>query len=108
MPADQGLIDAVADANIKTLAESTSFWMAQSMGNHVQSQNRLQILAETAMAKSIELLQNISMSEATAENKIATGNDVASQMQALLAALNSGGQGVKAMGLTPPVTATGV
>jgi hypothetical protein len=104
MPADQGLIDSVANANTKVMAESTSFWMSQAMGNHIQSQNRLQILAETALAKSIELLQNISMEEASATNKVGTGNDVAAQMQSLLAALNSGQQGVKSAGNTPPVT----
>lgn len=104
MAADQGLIDSVANANTKTVAESTAFWTAQAMGNHVQSQNRLQILAETALAKSIELLQNISMEEASAVNKVGTGNDVAAQMQALLAALNSGQQGVKVAQTTPPVT----
>ena len=104
MAADQGLIDSVANANTKTVAESAAFYQAQAMGNHIQSQNRLQILAETALAKSIELLQNISMEEASATNKLATGNDVAAQMQALLAALNSGQQGTKAAQTTPPET----
>ena len=111
MPADQGLIDSVANANTKTIAEAAAFFMAQGfqihsqhMSNIMAHQNRLAILAETAMAKSVEMLQNIGVDEAAAMNKIATGNDLAQQLSALLTALNSGQQGVKASQTTPPVT----
>lgn len=103
MPIDQGVLDSVVNSNMKTVGEAASFYQAQAMGNHIQSQNRLQVLAETALAKSVELLQTISMGEAAAENKVATGNDTAAQMMSLLAALNAGTQGVKATVNTPPV-----
>ncbi len=104
MPIDQGVLDSVVNANMKTVGEAAAFYQAQAFANHVQSQNRLQMVAEAAVAKSIEMIQNIDMTEAAATTKVGTGNDVAAQMQALLAALNSGQQGVKAAGNTPPVT----
>ena len=111
MAADQGLIDSVANANTKTVAEAAAFFMAQSMGMFTQHmanlqnhQNRINVLAETALAKSVEMLQTIDMAEAAAETKVASGNDLATQLSALLAALNSGQQGVKASQTTPPVT----
>lgn len=104
MPIDQGVLDSVVNSNMKTVGEAAAFYQAQAMGNHIQSQNRIQVLAETALAKSVEMLQNIDMSEAAATNKVATGNDIAGQMMALLAAVANGQQVTKTAQTTPPVT----
>lgn len=75
--------------------------MAHEAAANFSAMNQLR---QAATAKGVEMLLTTSPQEATSASKILTGNDVASQMQALLAALNSGQQGVKAAQTTPPVT----
>lgn len=104
MPIDQGVLDSVVNSNMKTVGEAAAFYQAQAFSNHVQSGNRLAMIAEAATGKTIEMIQNIDMSEAASVNKVATGNDVAAQMAALLAAIASGQQQVKTAQSTPPTT----
>jgi len=75
--------------------------VANEAAAHWSAMNQIRAAATT---KAVELLLTADASEAAALSKILTGNDVASQMQALLAALNSGQQGVKSAQTTPPTT----
>jgi len=115
MPLPEQIIDSIAIDNVKTIAGApavnSSFYQGLAMGNAVHNQNLSQqnaiaeqnamSVARLALAKQ---LTEVDPSESIATNKLLTGNDVASQMQSLLAALNSGAQGVKAQAITPPTS----
>jgi len=112
MPLPEQIVDSVAIANVKAVAEGGAFYSNLAMANAVQHQNLSQqnAVAEQAATGVVRLsaLKGIVETDpiqAMAINKMMTGNDTASQMQALLAALNSGGQGVKAVAVTPPESA---
>jgi len=107
MAADQGLVDSVANSNVKTIAESAAFYAAQAMANSVQSQNRLQIMAEAALSTSIKGLQTVSPEQAQADSTLQTGG-LAPLITALLSALNAGQIGAKTGDNTPPMTGTQV
>ena len=107
--------EVVAAANLKVLGDAPAMAMGmvyQSMAqatalaaqNAVSGQQRMQSISEAATTAAVDKLLHADPVEAVALNKIMTGNDVAAQMQSLLAALNSGQQGVKSAQTTPPVT----
>jgi hypothetical protein len=113
MPIPEDIVTSVAVDNVKTIAggpaTNSQFYQGLAMGNAVHNQNISQqnALAEqnamgVARLATVKQLIEVDPTESAAVNKLMTGNDVASQMQALLAALNSGAQGVKAQVVTPP------
>ena len=113
--ANEQIVDTVSIENLKTIAgasaaahASLAHVAAQAIGLAMQnavtdqaSQNAIKTAATTV---AVNKLLNMDAAEALAVVKANTGNDVASQMQALLAALNSGQQGVKSAQTTPPET----
>ena len=114
MPIPEDIIQSVAIDNVKTIASGPSvnsqFYQGLAMANAVHNQNLSQqnaIAEQNAMGvarlATVKQLIEVDPTESVAVNKMMTGNDVASQMQSLLAALNSGGQGVKSMQTTPPI-----
>jgi len=114
MPIPEEIIESIAIDNIKTIAAgpavNSQFYQGLAMGNAVHNQNLSQQSAISeqsaigiARLATVKQLIEVDPIESVAVNKILTGNDVASQMQTLLAALNSGAQGVKAQVVTPPV-----
>lgn len=105
MGLDSGLVDSVANANVKTVGEAAAHSMALAMQNSVAHQNRLNILAETAMAQAIKGLQEVDPLEAISTVKALTGNDNSQAILAQLAALASGQQAAKIGQSTPPETA---
>ena len=114
MPMPEQILDAVAVENVKSIAGGSAFYHNLAMANAVQHQNLAQqnAIAEqaalgVARLAAIKTLVETDPSEAMSTQKMMTGNDVANTMQSLLAALNSGGQGVKAMQTTPPETGKG-
>ena len=113
MPIPEEIIESIAIDNIKTIAAgpavNSQFYQGLAMGNAVHNQNLSQQSAISeqsaigiARLATVKQLIEVDPIE-SAVNKILTGNDVASQIQTLLAALNSGAQGVKAQVVTPPV-----
>jgi cellobiose-specific phosphotransferase system component IIC len=107
MAADQGIIDSVSNGNLKTVAESAAFFTAQSFANSVQSQNRLQILAESALSTAIKGLQTVTPEQAMADSTVAASG-LPPVISALLAALAAGQIGAKTGDNTPPMTGTQV
>ena len=116
MPIPEMITESVAVDNVKTIAAgpavNSQFYQGLAMGNAIYMQNMQQqkSLAEhdalgVARLAQIKSLVEVDPSESIAVNKMLTGNDVASQMAALLAALNSSGQGVKSLAMTPPESA---
>ncbi len=79
-------------------------YSAMAMNNAVTFQGQLQQVAVANVGKVLDNINNSSVHEAVAINKMATGNDLASVITALSAAMSSNQQGVKTAQTTPPVT----
>lgn len=116
MPIPDQIVESVAVDNVKAVAGGSAFYSNLAMSNAVSIQNLQQQEAlNSARAMEVARLNavhggskftyELGAEEARANQKLLTGDSVAQQMQSLLAALNSGGQGVKSMGITPPPTA---
>lgn len=112
---NEQVTDAVTQSNVKTIAEAPaesqallSKMMASAAGlamqNAVAHQQQMNAISQAATTVAVNKLLNMDPSEALSLVKANSGNDVAQQMQQLLAALNSGQQGVKSAQTTPPVT----
>lgn len=96
MPLDESILASVANANFKSMAEF-------SMQNLMSHQNRLQILAEKALAKSLESMDTTDVAEGLGVAAAQRG-DLAKAMADLGAAVSSIQQLVKGAQTTPPVT----
>jgi len=96
MALDPGILDSVTNSNFKTLAEQ----VATNVGSH---QMRTQILAEKALAKSLESMDTLQVSEGLG---IAAANrsDLAKTIADLAAAVASIQASIKGGQTVPPVT----
>lgn len=113
MPVNPEIVEALAIANMKTVAEQPALLANIGLSNQIFNQNLQQQsamaemqamgIARLSAVKSLSEYNPMDPSQARSEQHALTGDSVASQMQALLAALNSGGQGVKSLTVTPPV-----
>lgn len=99
----KNLGDAPAEA-IAMLYQASAHSLALAMQNAVKNQQNMAAIHDAVTTIAVNKLLNMDPSEAISLVKSMSGNDVAAQMQQLLAALNSGQQGVKAAQTTPPVT----
>jgi len=97
-------VEVVGVTNIKTVGEAAAYYTAQAMGNSVSHGKRLDILAETALAKAIEGIQTLDAETAIATQKLLSGNDLAQQLASLGSAIAQIQQSMKGAGNTPPVT----
>lgn len=93
---DDGVLQSVINSNFKTLAEQVS-------SNVAMSQNRLQILAEKSLAKSLESMDTIQVSEGLGISAAQRG-DLAKQISDLAAAVASVQSSIKGGQTVPPVT----
>lgn len=93
---DPGVLESVINANFKTLAEQVST-------NISAHQNRLQILAEKSLAKSLESMDTMQVSEGLGVAAAQRGDlsKVLSELGGVVAALQ---QQMKGAQTTPPVT----
>jgi hypothetical protein len=96
MPLDESIISAVANANFKSMAEL-------GVQNTLAHQNRLQILAEKALAKSLEAMDTTDITEGLGLAAAQRG-DLAKVLIELTAAIASGQQQAKTAQTTPPTT----
>lgn len=104
MALHEDIIGSVANANLKNLGEAPAFYMALAMGDAVAHQRNTNAIREAALGSILKKLTEMDSEEAISILKSTSGNEVASQMANLLAALNSGQQGVKSAQTTPPAT----
>lgn len=103
MPLDDGIVNSVANANIKTVADMSAWSTAQSMANTVSHANRMNVIAEAAASKAVENLLTASPTEAAAIGKILR-SDQGNEMLSLLSSLAAGQMGTKTAQSTPPTT----
>jgi len=112
---DPQITDAISQTDVKVVGEAPAEAMAMlyqmtasavglAINNAVASQQQMNAISNAATTQAVNKLLNMDASEAIALVKANSGNDIAQQMSTLLAALNSGQQGVKSAGNTPPVT----
>ncbi len=104
MPIPDSIIDAVAATNLKNVGEAPAFYSGLAMGNAVSNQQSMNALQQAAVGSIIKGLTEVDPSEAVAALKLTSGNEVASTLGQLLAALQSGQVGTKVAQTTPPVT----
>jgi hypothetical protein len=93
---DPGVIESVINSNFKSLAEMGAV-------NAISHQNRLQILAEKALAKSLEAMDTTDVPEGLGTSAAQRG-DLAKQISDLAAAVSSIQGYIKSAGNIPPVT----
>lgn len=96
MALDPGILDSVTNANFKALAEF-------GIQNLLSHQQRLQMLAEKALAKSLESMDTMDVSEGLG---VAAGQrgDLSKVIADLAGAIASAQQTIKGGQTTPPVT----
>lgn len=104
MAADQGVIDSVSNVNTKNLGDAAAFAMGRIYNAAADGYAELGMISRAAAAAAVKSLVQVEPIEAVSTNKLLTGNDVASQIAALIAALASNQQASKTAGTTPPVT----
>jgi len=104
MAVDQGLTDSISSNNLKALGEAHAMSIYRRQGNHDGHDQRCDKIAEFYLGGLSEKANSIDAAEAFASKQMFTGDVVAQQLASLLAALNSGQQGVKSAQTTPPVT----
>lgn len=104
MALNEDVVGAVANTNFKNLGEAPAFYASLAMADAVAHQRNVNAIREAALGKIISVLTELDPVESSAVSKVMTGNELASQLTALLTALNSGQQGVKSAQTTPPVT----
>lgn len=104
MPIPDSIIDAVAATNLKNVGEAPAFYSGLAMGNAVSNQQSMNALQQAAVGSIIKGLTEVDPSEAVAALKMTSGNEVATTLGQLLAALQSGQVGTKVAQTTPPVT----
>lgn len=96
MPLDDSIIASVANANFKTMAE-------MGMANLLAHQQRLQILAEKALSKSLESMDTTDVPEGLGVAAAQRG-DLAKVLGELGGTVASIQQQIKGAQTTPPVT----
>lgn len=101
MARDQGLIDSVADSNIKTIAEAGAHSIALSFQNAVAHQARINALSEQYLSVALKNAHEVDPAEAVALAK-AMGTSNLGDFGAIIAALQ---QIMKGAQTTPPPTA---
>ena len=104
MPIPESIIDSVASANLKNVGEAPAFYSGLAMGNAVPDQQAMNVIRQAAVGSIVKSLTEVDPSEAVAALKMTSGNEVASTLGQLLAALQSGQVGTKVAQTTPPIT----
>jgi hypothetical protein len=93
---DPGVIESVINSNFKSLAEMGAI-------NALSHQNRIQVLAEKALAKSLENMDTTDVPEGLGLSAAQRG-DLAKQISDLAAAVASMQASIKGGQTVPPVT----
>ena len=104
MPISPEIIQAVADNNEKALGEAHAMQLYRQRENALGHDQRCDKIAEFHLSAASEKMTAIDPAEAYASKQMFTGDAGSDVLARLLAAINSGQQGVKSAQSTPPVT----
>ena len=96
MALSQEIMDAVANSNFKAMAE-------MQLTNALAHQNRVNVIAETALATNLERMSTLDPTEAAGITGVMSGDlsEIIGQLGAAVASIQ---QYSKTAGNTPPVT----
>ena len=97
-------VETLNTVNLKTVGEAAAFAVALAYQNAVAHQGAMNDIRLATVGAIVKNLTEVDATQAMSILKMTTGNDVASQIANLLAAVTSGQQQVKAAQTTPPVT----
>lgn len=107
MALDQGTLDAVNNSNFKTIAEASAVGLAQAMAIQAQNaashQNRVNVLAESALAAALKNQTELDPTEAASIRKVDNA-DLAKVLAELGSAIASIQQSLKGAQTTLPET----
>ncbi len=103
MAVDQGIVDSVATANIKTVSEGPAYFTNILYGNAVAHQQAMQQIQLAATGSIVKGLTEMDIGQAVAVLKAAGGLDPG-VLASLMAALGGGQVMAKEAQTTPPVT----
>lgn len=97
MALDASIVEAVANANFKTMAEL-------STQNSISHQNRLQLIAESSLSQQLNRMNALDPAEAASITGVVS-SDMAEKLGELSAAVANAQQLMKGAQTTPPPTA---
>jgi hypothetical protein len=112
---DPAILQSVADANFKTIAEQPALMANAQMQqflqlvnaqyqNFLDHRNDLREIGKSNLGRILDNLNNYDPIESRAANQAISGNNTAEIMAALTAAMAQNQQAVKAAQSTPPVS----
>ena len=76
---ESGVVDSVANANFKNIAEAGAFYASLSMRDAIESQRRMSTIADQATGQLLKSYNELDAGESLALVKANTGYDLASQ-----------------------------
>ena len=77
---ESGVVDSVANANFKNIAEAGAFYASLSMRDAIESQRRMSAIADQATGQLLKTYNEMDATQALALVKANTGYDRASQV----------------------------
>ena len=104
MPLAQEFVESVSNANLKNVGEAPAYYMGLAMGGTVAHQQSMQNIQTAAVGKILKYLTQSDAEEAMSFVKMMSGNDPASQISSIGAALAGSQVASKTADNTPPVT----
>lgn len=99
---DPSTLQAVSNANYKSMAEAGTLLLHQMLSDSVDHRRRMNTIAEAAVAQAVKGMIEVDPTEALAQVKQLTGNDMGKQMTDLGSAVAALQQIIKAAQSTPP------
>lgn len=111
MAADQGLVDSVANENVKVGAGGPAFWLNTMMSAHTAHMTALQNAQlqsvqafNAAMGRLNQMVVEEDPTDAVSKQKILSGNDLVQQLGQLGTLIAQLQQSMKGSQTTPPET----
>lgn len=99
------VVDAVTGENFKVGAGGPAFYLNMAMSDAVSHQRSVNLVREAILARATKQIVGEDPQTAVSDQKVLSGNDLASTITQLLAALASNQQSAKVAQSTPPETA---
>lgn len=104
MPLPEEVVTSVASTNFKTMGEVPAFYTGIGMANAMSHQQALNTITLSVVGSISKYLTQADPEESMSALKLLSGNDAASQIANLTAALGAAQVGGKIAGNMPPVT----
>lgn len=101
---DHEIVKSVAGANFKVLGDTPAILTNMGLENAISHQNRVNVLAENALAASLKNMNEVDPTQAKSLQALFTGNQVAEQLASLGATVAALQEIVKTAQTTPPTT----